>query len=212
MTADQPAPRLVLFAPPLDQPGDVPALLAAAVAAADVAAVILAVPALAAPRAQLALVEPAVAAVQAGGAAALLLGGADLVGRAGADGVHVSGPAEAAAAAERFRPERIVGVGGLLSRDDAMAAGEAADYVMFGEPLAGRPPPPLAAVVERVGWWAEVFEPPCVGYTPELGGVALLAEAGADFVALGDAVWRHPAGPAAALAIAAAGLLRSAPA
>lgn len=212
MIADQPAPRLVLFAPPLDSAGDVVSALAVAVGAADVAAVILAVPALPAPRAQLALLEPAVAAVQGGGAAALLLGGLDLVGKVGADGVHAEGATAAAEAARRFRPERIVGAGALLSRDDAMAAGEVADYVMFGEPTVDRPPPPFGAVIERVTWWAEVFEPPCVGYAPDLGGVGLLAAAGADFVALRDAVWRHPDGPAAALAIAAAGLMRGAPA
>jgi thiamine-phosphate pyrophosphorylase len=210
MNADEPATaRLVLFAPPLGGAHDVAAELAAAVAAADIAAVILTLPAMADQRALLALLKPAIAAVQDGGAAALLAGGLDLVGKAGADGVHVAGSAAAAEAAARFRPERIVGAGGLPTRDDAMTAAEVADYVMFGEPLAGEAMPPLAAVVERVAWWADLFEPPCVGFAADLDSVAALAAAGADFVALGEAVWRHPGGAAAALAIASASLTGS---
>ena len=46
-----------------------------------------------------------------------------------------------------------------------MLAGEAgADYVMFGEPDRRGGRPPFDAIVERVEWWAELFELPCVGY------------------------------------------------
>ena len=50
----------------------------------------------------------------------------------------------------------------------------------------------LFGTVERVAWWAEIFETPCVAYAGALEAVAPLREAGADFVALGDAVWRAP--------------------
>ena len=68
-----------------------------------------------------------------------------------------------------------------------MNAGEAgADYVMFGEPRRDGFTPPAEETIERVGWWAEIFEPPCVGYAAALDDMwAAIAAAGADFVALG---------------------------
>ena len=80
-----------------------------------------------------------------------------------------------------------------------MAAGEAgADYLMFG---CGAEP--HAQIVERVAWWAEIFTVPCVGYAHNLGAIGDLVRAGADFIALGDAVFADPRGAAAALRDAA---------
>jgi len=77
--------------------------------------------------------------------------------------------------------------------------------VMFGEPRRDGSIPPLADVVDRVDWWAEIFQTPCVAYAARLADVAPLAAAGADFVALGDALWSAPAlEPAIAAAAAAA--------
>jgi thiamine-phosphate pyrophosphorylase len=114
--------------------------------------------------------------------------------RAGADGAHVAGAGpELLQALASLQPERIVGAGDLRLRDDAMSAGEAgADYVMFGEPRPDGWTPPLAETLERVGWWAEIFETPCVAFAATLDAVAPLAAVGADFVALGDAVWNAP--------------------
>ena len=39
-----------------------------------------------------------------------------------------------------------------------------ADYVLFGEPDARGQRPSIEAIAERLQWWAELFEPPCVGY------------------------------------------------
>jgi thiamine-phosphate pyrophosphorylase len=122
---------------------------------------------------------------------------ARLAARAGADGAHVEGP-ELAQAISSLQPERIVGAGQLRSRDDAMNAGEAgADYVMFGEPRPDGWTPPLAETLERVSWWAEIFQTPCVAFAATLEAVAPLAEAGAEFIALGDAVWGDAAPEAA---------------
>ena len=75
-------------------------------------------------------------------------------------------------------------------RDEAMTAGEmGADYVMFGEPRGEGPAMPLELLLERVGWWAEIFETPCVAYAETVEAAGGLARAGADFVALGGAVW-----------------------
>ena len=137
--------------------------------------------------------------------ATLVESDARLAARVGADGAHIIGVgAELAEALASLHPERIVGAGGLRSRDDAMAAGEAGvDYVMFGEPRRDGFTPPLADTVERTAWWAEIFQTPCVAFAGALDAVAPLTAAGADFIALGDAVWLAPS-PAAAIAQAQA--------
>ena len=85
-----------------------------------------------------------------------------------------------------------------------MGLGEAgADYLLFGEPRPDGSLPSLESVVERAAWWAEIFETPCVAYAPSLDAVAPLAATQAEFIALGDAVWSHPEGPAAAVKAAA---------
>jgi thiamine-phosphate pyrophosphorylase len=99
-----------------------------------------------------------------------------------------------------MKPDRIVGVGGLYSRHDAMVAGEAgADYVMFGEPDAAGVIPSHSAVIERVSWWSEVFVLPCVGYASSLALVQETADANPDFILLDDAIWKDPRGARAAL-------------
>ena len=93
-----------------------------------------------------------------------------------------------------LKPDRIAGAGGLTTRHDAMTAAEAgADYVMFGEPDETGARPSFEAIEERIAWWAEVFEAPCVGYAASLDEIAPLVKAGADFVALGDWIWRDSA-------------------
>ena len=204
----RPAPRLYLVTETVDDAGAMGRMLDSALAAADVAAVLLRLPR----RGESELVKLAKAVapgVQARDVALLLHGHPELAGRAGADGAHLTGIAALQAAISRLQPVRIAGAGGLLTRHDAMLAAEAgADYVMFGEPDEdGRLPEP-ATTVERVGWWSEVFQPPCVGYAGDLEEVAALARAGADFVAIGAFVWNHAAGPAAAVAAAAERLHR----
>ena len=128
-----------------------------------------------------------------------------LAARLGVDGAHVAFDS-VAEAVESFRGERIVGAGAIRLRDDAMEAGEAnADYVMFGEPDRAGFAPTLAATLERVGWWAEIFETASVAYAATLDDVAPLAAAGADFVALGAAIWDAP-DAAGAVATAMKGL------
>jgi len=85
-----------------------------------------------------------------------------------------------------------------------MVAAEAgADYVMFGDAGPHERRPAFESVLDRVEWWAEVFEAPCVAIAATLGEIAPLARAGADFIALSEAVFDDPRGPAAAIADAA---------
>jgi thiamine-phosphate pyrophosphorylase len=125
---------------------------------------------------------------------------ARLAARAGADGAHVAGAGpQLEDAIETLHPARIVGAGRLSLRDDAMSAGEAgADYVMFGEPRPDGWAPSLLDTLERVRWWAEIFQTPCVAFAETLEGANALAAAGADFVALDEAIWRAPSPEAAA--------------
>jgi thiamine-phosphate pyrophosphorylase len=200
----RPTPRLYLMTPPVTDAAAFAADLAAALAAGDVAAVLLRF----ADGDERSLINRAKALcpiVQKTGAALLLDGHAQLAARAGADGAHLTGIEAFNDALEQLKPERIAGAGGLTSRHDAMTAAEAgADYVMFGEPDASGARPAFAAIEERVAWWAEVFESPCVGYAASLDDVEPLVKAGADFVALGDWLWRD----AAAMIAQASQLLR----
>ena len=131
----------------------------------------------------------------------MLDGNPEIVARGGADGAHLAGIEEFLDALESLKPERIVGCGGLHTRHDAMLAAErGADYVLFGEPEADGGRPSFEAIVERVAWWAEVFEIPCVAYAANGDEVAPLVAAGADFVATGDFIWSDARGAAAAIA------------
>ena len=106
-----------------------------------------------------------------------------------------------------MKPERIVGAGPLRTKHDAMNAAEKdVDYLLFGEPGLDSRGPATADILERVAWWSEIFIVPCVGYAQRLADVAALAAAGADFVALGEAVWNDVRGPAAATREAQAAL------
>ena len=146
-----------------------------------------------------AIVAPLLKAAQAADCALLLDGDPRRAARLGADGVHVEGFGEALdEALTSLKPDRIVGAGGLRLKDDAMTAGEkGADYVMFGEPRGTAAPAPLGLVLERVAWWAEIFETPCVAYAPSIEAAEQLARAGADFVAVGGAVFEAPSAVAA---------------
>ena len=119
----------------------------------------------------------------------------------GADGAHLTGIEAMEEALPRLKPDRIAGVGGLSTRHDSMTAGEAgADYVLFGEPDANGRRPSIEAIAERLQWWAELFEPPCVGFAASREDAGEFAAAGADFVLVGDFIWADPRGAAAALA------------
>lgn len=129
-----------------------------------------------------------------------------LAKRLGADGVHLGQKdGDPRDARQRLGPGAQIGVTCHDSRHLAMEAGEAgADYVAFGafyptttKPSEYRPTPAI------LSWWSTIFEIPCVaigGITP--ANARPLVDAGADFLAVCQAVWgeEDPAIPVRAFA------------
>ena len=195
----RPAPRLYLATPEVDDPSPLIAGLPSLLATADVAAVLLRLKPVD-QRTMISRIKALAPAVQNGGAALLLDGHVELVARAGADGAHLTGIAALEEALPSLKPDRIAGVGGLTTRHDSMTAAEqGADYVLFGELDAMGQRPSTDAIAERLQWWAELFEPPCVGFAASCEEASQFAASGADFVLVGDFIWTDPRGAAAAL-------------
>ena len=117
-----------------------------------------------------------------------------LARRLGADGVHLGQEdGLVSEARDRLGREAQIGVTCHASRHLAMQAGEAgADYVAFGAFfLSETKPSDHRPELELVEFWSAVFEIPCVaigGITP--ANCAPLVAAGADFLAVSQAVWR----------------------
>ncbi|MES2337453.1 MAG: thiamine phosphate synthase [Pseudomonadota bacterium] len=116
-----------------------------------------------------------------------------LAKRIGADGVHLGqGDGDPREARDILGADAQIGVTCHDSRHLAMEAGEAgADYVAFGafyptttKDTQAKPDPSILA------WWGALFEIPSVaigGITP--ANAAPLIAAGADFLAVSNAVW-----------------------
>ncbi|MBT5435079.1 MAG: thiamine phosphate synthase [Alphaproteobacteria bacterium] len=193
--------RLYLVSPPAFEPDVFVDSLAAALDAGEVACFLLALET-ADEDVWRCACEHLVPLVQSRDVAFLLNERSGLVCECGADGVHVERPAKALR--KNLPTGAILGAGCVLSRHDAMLAGEAgADYVAFG--------PWDDAAREQLAWWQAVMELPCVA----LGGLTLddvaAAAVGADFIALQEAVWNHAEGPAAAIRAAIAAVDNPAP-
>lgn len=196
----RPRPRLYLATRAIEDPAGVKAELAALLGTFDVAAVLLRLKP-SDPRTMTACVKALAPTIQEAGVAVLLDGQAELVARSGADGAHLTGMAAFQEALPTLKPDRIAGAGGLTTRHDSMSAGEAgADYVLFGEPDGEGKRPAIEAIAERLQWWAELFEPPCVGYAVSVEEAREFTLAGADFILVGDHIWVDPRGAAVALA------------
>jgi thiamine-phosphate pyrophosphorylase len=204
VTAHPPRQRLYLITPLVDDAAGFAPELERALGGGDIAAVLLRL-AQGGERGLIERVKTVGAAVQSRDIALIVDGHPEIVARAGADGSHLTGITAFAAALAALKPDRIAGAGGLRSRHDAMLAGETgADYVMFGEPGRDGRRPAFEETQERLTWWAELFEIPCVAYAASKDEFAPLAQTGADFLALGDWIWSAPGGAADAIAAAAA--------
>lgn len=191
-------PRLYLTTPAVGDPADLIRTLPELIASADIAAVLVRF-ADADERSIIQRGKVLAPVIQNANAAMLIEGHFELVARMGADGAHLHDVAALDEALPVLKPDRIAGVAGLESRHDAMLAGETADYVMFGEPPAEGPRPSAEAIAERLAWWAEVFEVPCVGYAASRDEALAFAATGAEFLLLGEFIWKDPRGPKAAL-------------
>jgi thiamine-phosphate pyrophosphorylase len=116
-----------------------------------------------------------------------------LAKRLGADGVHLGqSDGDVREARALLGPAAQIGRTCHDSRHLAMEAGEAgADYVAFGsfyptttKEVSHHPDPVI------LSWWSTVFEIPCVaigGITP--ANAPSLVAAGADFIAVSNAIW-----------------------
>jgi len=196
-------PRLYLISPPLDDAETFAPTLQAALGAGDVACVLLRF-AVADEGARKKIVKALAPLVQNSDAAVLVLDDPQLAARAGMQGLGE----DFGAALESLKPERIVGIGALGNRDEAMIAGESdVDYLMFGDLESGGDS--AETIGERAAWWAELFNVPCVAVAHEPGEVEALARSGAEFVALGPRFFADPRGIAAAVAEAQAALDRA---
>jgi len=201
---NNPRQRLYLITPAIGEPERFAEELEAVLGAGDIAAVLLRLGD-AGERTLIERTKGIAALVQRRDIALVIDSRPEIVARAGADGAHLGGVTKFAAALSLLKPERIAGAGGLRSRHDAMLAGEAgADYVMFGEPDRNGRRPSFDELLERLTWWAELFEIPCVAYAAATDEVAPLSRTGADFIALGDWIWSAPEGAATVIAGAAA--------
>jgi thiamine-phosphate pyrophosphorylase len=140
--------------------------------------------------------------------AAVIEGHQLLVAPLGLDGVHLTDGARSLRAARKaLGADAIVGAACGATRHEGINAAEAgADYVAFGPVGATGLGDGALAGADLFDWWSEMIEVPVVaegGLTPDL--VARLAPV-AEFLAVGDEIWREP-DPAAAARRLLAGVL-----
>lgn len=186
-----PSCQLYLISP-LDVGGTFPSRLARALDAAEVAAFQFRVKDVAEHDAAR-LAEPLQRICADRDVAFIINDSVGLAKRLGADGVHLGqDDGTVADARARLGREAQIGVTCHASRHLAMEAGEAgADYVAFGAffPSTTKDTRHVAEA-DLLQWWSALFELPCVA----IGGItaqncAPLVKAGADFLAVSNAVW-----------------------
>lgn len=161
-----------------------------------------------------ALVETLVPLAQARGVAAMIAGDSRVAGRVKADGIHLDAGAGAVDEAVRKQGGRMmVGAGGAKTRDEALALGEAQpDYLFFGRFGFDNQPEPHARNLALGRWWAEMVAIPCIVMGgSQIDSLAAVAQTGADFALLSQAVFGEGRDAAAAVAEANALLDARAP-
>ncbi|MGE3304469.1 MAG: thiamine phosphate synthase [Rhizobiaceae bacterium] len=161
------------------------------------------------------LAESLVPPAQAAGAAVMLAGDSRVAGRVGADGLHVEGNLQAIGEAiEKHQGHMMIGVGDVKDRDGALALGELRpDYIFFGRFGYDNKPEPHQRNLGLGEWWAEMIEIPCIVLAgSDLASVDAVAATGAEFVALGNAVFGEGVDAREAVRLANQRLDASAPA
>jgi thiamine-phosphate pyrophosphorylase len=202
--------RLVLVVPPVE---NAHLVLAEAIAGGDVASVILMRGELT-ETAYAAHVEKLVPVTSEFDTAVLVDNDSQSMGRAEADGLFVTGGIEMLGdALARFSPKRIVGYGSVKTRHAAMNSAELnPDFLFLGKLDGDIKPEAHPKNLEMANWCSELMEVPVV----VMGGSSLesvveVSASGADFVALGLAVFSHLDGPKEAVRLANALLDQHAP-
>jgi len=183
--------RLVLIAPTSGTPSECAALIQDALAGGDIASLIIPV----GDRDEASLQklgEAVLPAAQEKGVAVLIENDTRIAGRIKADGVHLeTDPASVAEQIEHLEGRMMVGAGGIKTRDEALDLGEAQpDYVFFGRFNYDNKPEAHSRNLKLAEWWSEMIALPCV----VLGGTAIasalaVAQTGADFVAMSQAIF-----------------------
>lgn len=166
----------------------------AALGAADIACLLIDAPADMRDDALAEVARPLNQIAQARGIATLVPGRVGAAQRLGTDGIHLDLRAvDDAAALRAYRdarnalgPEAIIGALCPPQRHAAMEVAELdADYIGFSLEAAETP--------DLIAWWAEMMNTPCVGFgAVEPTEATLLAESGADFVAIAASLWTAP--------------------
>ncbi|PKA41665.1 thiamine phosphate synthase [Rhizobium sullae] len=194
MTGPENRCRLVLIVPDIADADEQANILANALKGGDVASVIVPQYGLDAGAFQK-HAERLVPLIQNAGAAALIAGDSRIAGRAKADGLHLTGSAaEIAEAIDKYEGKLIIGGGKAADRHTALEIGEARpDYIFFGKLDGDIKPEAHPKNVALGEWWASMIEIPCVvmgGTDP--ASALVVAQSGAEFVALRLAVFGEP--------------------
>jgi thiamine-phosphate pyrophosphorylase len=127
----------------------------------------------------------------------------ELSQRLGLDGVHLTdGSRSVRKVRKTLGGEAIVGAFCGASRHEGMSAGEGgADYVAFGPVGGGALGDGTKAEADLFEWWSQMIEVPVVAEGALSAGDVNAIGAFADFLAVGEEIWRgdDPAGALAAI-------------
>ncbi|KZL04038.1 MULTISPECIES: thiamine phosphate synthase [unclassified Pseudovibrio] len=194
-------PRLYLVTPPTFDLNEFEGQLNQALEGGDIASLLISMPDANESDLQ-AAAKRLVPLAQAKEVAVLIENNTQIMGRSGADGLHVSGSdKDLEEAMQSFSEDRIIGHAGIKTRHEAMTvASMGVDYMFFGLLSLNQEEEPHRKSLDYGHWWSEVFETPCVILAgTSVSSVDTAAQTGAEFVAVREAVWNHPEGPKAAV-------------
>ncbi|WP_057461995.1 thiamine phosphate synthase [Pseudovibrio sp. POLY-S9] len=194
-------PRLYLVTPPTFDLDEFERQLNQALEGGDIASLLISMPDANESDLQ-AAAKRLVPLAQAKEVAVLIENNTQIMGRSGADGLHVSGSdKDLEEAMQSFSEDRIIGHAGIKTRHEAMTvASMGVDYMFFGLLSLNQEEEPHRKSLDYGHWWSEVFETPCVILAgTSVSSVDTAAQTGAEFVAVREAVWNHPEGPKAAV-------------
>lgn len=125
--------------------------------------------------------------------ATLIHNDSQLMGRTNADGLHLDGTLDDIVDTIKTHAGRkIMGVGNIKTRHQAMVIGEGpVDYLFFGRLDGDNSPDIFPKAFKLAEWWAALMSVPAV----VMGGNALdsvtqAGDAGIDFLALRDIIWQ----------------------